>query len=539
MESICSFIPYKKTGYFSTLVTDYLQCHTALQPFYNYEVSIEGIKKSIASRKLFLTNRILLVNELTKQYNNISLTMKQQKNLNSLLSENTFTITTAHQPNIFTGPLYFIYKIIHVIKIADELSAQIPNSKFVPVYYMGSEDADLDELGYIFLNGEKIKWHTSQTGAVGRMKVDKDFIKIIDLIHGQIGVHFHGKKLSDLFKKSYTEGKTIQQATLELVNDLFADFGLIILIPDNAALKKSFQSIVEKELTEQFSHTQVEQTINAISKNYKVQTNGRKLNLFYLIDDKRERIELLNNKFYITNLQLSFTKEEILNELKNHPEHFSGNVILRAVFQETILPNIAFIGGGGELAYWLELKNVFQKVQVPYPMLILRNSFLWITNFQLKKLQALGFQISDLFKKQDQLLNELVHRESLKQLNISTEVEKINQVYQQLQKISGSIDISLSIHTKALQVKAFKLLKALEKKMLHAEKRKFSTQQEQIKKLKQALFPNENLQERIENFSLYYAQFGKEWLQNIYDATNGLSQDFCILIPNSQATSSH
>jgi bacillithiol biosynthesis cysteine-adding enzyme BshC len=529
MESNCDYIPYKSTGYFSKLVIDYLEENKQLQNFYQHPVSLGGIQQAIKARQSFNTNRKLLVDELNKQYQNIQLSSKQKVNIELLLSENTFTITTAHQPNIFTGPLYFIYKIIHAIKLADELTATLKEFNFVPVYYMGSEDADLDELGFINLNGEKLIWNTQQTGAVGRMKVDKAFIQLIDKIYGQIGVNSHGKELIEIFKQSYTEGKTIQQATLELVNHLFADHGLLIVIPDNPSLKKSFQSVVEKELTEQFSHSIVEQTTNELSKHYKVQASGRDLNLFYLIDDKRERIEVSSSKFQVSSLKKEWNQEEIITELQNHPERFSANVILRGVFQETILPNIAFIGGGGELAYWLELKNVFAAVNVPYPMLILRNSFLLFTQQQQEKLLKLGFVINDLFKTEDDLLNELVKRQTTHQLDLDKEINQAKDFYQYLKNIVGEIDSTLQQHTAALQTKALKQLTNLEKKMLRAEKRKFETQKNQLHQLKQELFPNNSLQERTENFSLLYSKYGKELLQKIYDASKGLNQEFGIV----------
>jgi uncharacterized protein YllA (UPF0747 family) len=241
-------IPYEQTGFFSRIVIEYINQDDKLKPFYEHPVSLQGIKASIKARKAFPTNRQLLVTELEKQYAGLPLSEKQQQNLQSLLSENTFTITTAHQPNIFTGPLYFIYKIIHAIKMADDLKAQLPDHDFVPVYYMGSEDADLNELGFINLDGQKLVWETNQTGAVGRMKVDKNLLKLIDAIHGQVAVNPFGSELTDLFRKCYREGTTIQQATLELVNQLFTDFGLLVLIPDNAELKRSFIPIITERI---------------------------------------------------------------------------------------------------------------------------------------------------------------------------------------------------------------------------------------------------------------------------------------------------
>src|SRR5204862_4708970 len=144
----------------------YLDHSESLKAFYAHPPSLQGIQKAISNRQSFSTNRKALVEELKNQYANVSATNEVQKNIEALLSENTFTITTAHQPNIFTGPLYFLYKILHTIKLAEYLTASLPGNKFVPVYYMGCEDADLDELGHIYLNGEKLKWQTRQTGAV-------------------------------------------------------------------------------------------------------------------------------------------------------------------------------------------------------------------------------------------------------------------------------------------------------------------------------------------------------------------------------------
>jgi uncharacterized protein YllA (UPF0747 family) len=291
METHCEFIGYESTGYFSKLMIDYLNEDERLKPFYKHPVSIEGIKAAVDARKQAETPRKLLVQELRKQYEGLALSHLQEENLQLLLQQNTFTVCTAHQPNIFTGPLFFIYKILHAVKLANHLNEQLPENKFVPVYYMGSEDADLNELGHVYISGDKFTWDTKQTGAVGRMKVDKQLILLIERMAGQMEVHEFGKELVQLLKGSYKEGVLIQQATLQLVNELFKDFGLLVLVPDNTALKRVFSSIVKKELTEQFSHLIVEETITSLSEHYKPQAGGRELNMFYLTESKRERIE--------------------------------------------------------------------------------------------------------------------------------------------------------------------------------------------------------------------------------------------------------
>ena len=522
-------IAYEATGSFSKMVLDYVKGDEQLRPFYAQPVSIDGIRKTIEGRKGFATDRKLLVDVLQKHYAGENPTIQQLQSIQQLANNNCFTVTTAHQPNIFTGHLYFIYKILHAIKLCEKLKAEMPENDFVPVYYMGSEDADLEELGHIYINGVKHEWQTSQTGAVGRMKVDKALIKMLDAIAGEITIHPYGNEIIEQMKACYTEGATIEQATFKLVNALFGEYGLIVLLPDDAAYKKAFIPVVEKELKEQFSHPIVEATSIKFPKQYKVQASGRELNMFYLKDDVRERIEKVNGHWSVVSSELKFNEQEITDEFKNNPERFSANVILRPVFQEMILPNIAFIGGGGEIAYWLELKAVFAAVNVPFPVLVLRNSFLLVEHSYRLKVNSLGFDIADLFKTETELLNVLVKRDSDVQLSLEKEKQEIRTFYINLRKTAGAVDTTLQPHTEALEKLALRKIDALEKKMLRAEKKKFEAQQRQLHKLRSQLFPHDNLQERIENFMPFYAKWGKDFIKTLYENSLALEQEFMVL----------
>jgi bacillithiol biosynthesis cysteine-adding enzyme BshC len=529
MQMVSTHLPYSNTRNFSTIVLDYINGQQELTPFYNYPVSVEGIKAAIDQRKQFGTDRELLVKAMQEQYKDIVLTDKQQSYLQLLGNENTFTVCTAHQPNIFTGHLYFIYKILHTVKLAESLSAQLPENNFVPVYYMGSEDADLEELGHIYLDGIKYEWKTEQKGAVGRMKVDKALVQLIDQLSGQLLVHAFGEEVVDLMKRCYQPGVSIEQATFKMVNELFAEYGLLVLLPDSRLLKNAFSNVIERELLEQFSHTAVQETVAAFPAKYKVQASGRELNLFYLTDGARERIESVNGQWSIVNTEVKFSREQILQELKEFPERFSPNVILRPVFQETILPNVAFIGGGGEIAYWLELKKVFEAAAVPYPMLVLRNSFLLVDEKSDALINKLQLSNEAIFQPEFDLMNMLVKRESGHQLSLQNEKLKLTELYGQLKEIAGKVDVTLSAHTAALHKKSLQRIEILEKKMLRAEKEKFEAQQRQLHKLKTQLFPNSNLQERVENFMLQYAKSGKAFIQSIYENSLSLEQEFVIL----------
>jgi bacillithiol biosynthesis cysteine-adding enzyme BshC len=528
MNCTATNLSYQQTGYFSKLITDYLNGEGLLTPFYKHPVSVEGIKSAIHDREQFKTKRTVLVDELNKQYSSVTISDPVEKNIKRLSAENTFTITTAHQPAIFTGTLFFIYKIMHAIKLAEHLSQQLPQYNFVPVYYMGNEDADLDELNHIYLDNEKIVWDTKQKGAVGRMKT-KGLEKIINRIEGEFSVQPFGKELVELLKECYLKSENVQSATFSLINKLFGEYGLIVLIPDTASLKKLMQPVFEDDLLKQTPSSIVEKTIAAFPEKYKVQANPRDINLFYLKDDIRELIELKNEQYEVRNTDLQFSQEEILTELKNSPERFSPNVILRGLYQSTILPDIVFIGGGGETAYWLELKDLFENYSVPYPMLVIRNSFLIIEKKWKEKLNKAGFTIADIFKPENELLNELVKKESTNKISLEKEIKDAEDYYSNLRSIGENVDATLVQHVEALRAKALKEIKEFEKKLLRNEKRKFEDVHRQIHDIKSALFPLNNLQERIENFIPYYAKWGKEFIDLLYKNSLALEQEFVVL----------
>jgi bacillithiol biosynthesis cysteine-adding enzyme BshC len=525
----CITLPYAATGAFSALVIDYLEQNEKLRPFLAHLPNLDGIKSAIAARSNFETPRQMLHKVLTHQYQGYYLHPKQQMHLDALLENHTFTIVTAHQPNLFTGPLYFIYKILHAIKLADELSLQMPQYHFVPIYYMGSEDADLDELGNFTAAGTTYTWKTDQIGAVGRMKTE-GIAELIELIKERFGFLPYGQKMITLLEDAYLRNNRIQEATLKLVHELFADFGLLVIIPDNPELKRAYLPVMERELTTRFSQKTVVQTTAQLSQHYKVQAAGREINLFYLFDDgRRERIELVGNKYRVLFSDLYFSEAELLTELHNHPERFSPNVILRGMFQETILPNVVFIGGGAEIAYWLELKQLFEEAKVPYPVLVLRNSFMLIDEKSEQLIHKLGLAEEELFLPQMELEDLLVKRRH-GQLRETTEAQQqLQKVYAALRQEAAAVDKTLVPHVGALEAKALKGLVALAGKMQRAERRSIAEEARQIEQLKQRLFPKGVLQERIENFLPLYAVFGPDLLMHLYKHSLGLQQQFTCL----------
>ena len=383
-------ITYQNSGYFSKLIVDYLDHKAELKTLYNRFPTVENFKLKIEekSKNFSIENREILAKALTNQYNRFETSEATTANIELLKDSKTFTITTGHQLNLFTGPLYFLYKIVSTINLCKQLKETYPEYNFVPIYWMATEDHDFEEINHFHLNHKKISWKRESTGPVGRLSTE-GLEEVFDLFSKEIGLGTQATYLKDLFKKTYLEHANLADATRYLANALFQKEGLVILDGDSKALKQLFVPFAKNELLHQTSFAKVNQT-NELLKKYFVQVNPREINLFYIEDQSRERIIFENDLYKVNNTNISFSEHEILAELENHPEKFSPNVILRPLYQEVLLPNLCYIGGGGELAYWLELKSNFESNAVCFPMLLLRNSVLLATVKQAHKADKLS-----------------------------------------------------------------------------------------------------------------------------------------------------
>lgn len=529
MDCTVQGIPYEDTGYFSALICDYLREDPRLLSLYRHAPRTADWSALLQARAAYPTRRDLLYRELSRQYEGLEHTPQTLSNLEALNSERTFTICTAHQPNLFTGHLYFVYKILHTIRLAEEVQARFPDTRIVPVYYMGSEDNDLDELGHVFLDGERLGWDTPQQGAVGLMRTE-GLEPLIRQLEDHLGTGTYARDLLDLLRQAYLQHQTIQDATRFLVHSLFGRFGLLVLVADSAVLKATFNEVLKDELLHQRSHELILPALDVLGTHYKVQAHPRDINLFYLSEQLRERIVLeADGSYRVLHTALRFSRETLLQELAEHPERFSPNVILRGLYQEHLLPNLAFIGGGGELAYWLELKNLFEHYGVPFPLLLLRNSCLWIDRASAQRLDKIRLDPRELFQPLDRLQQQFVRSRTQASLHLNAERAELMALAERISRHAEGIDITLKGAAAAVRTRMLKGLDNLETKMLRAEKRKFQWQTDLIGRLREKLFPGGGLQERVDNLLPYYATYGPEFLDCLYRHLDPANPCFSIL----------
>lgn len=526
-------LTFEKTGYFSSFICDYVSQHQSLKELYHRFPSIKNFKFQIQEKKSHFPtkNREILVNSLKNQYKNIHFSEKTEQNIQKLLSENCFTITTGHQLSLFTGPLYFIYKIVTTINLASTLKAQYPDYEFVPIYWMATEDHDFEEINHFILDDKKVVWNTPQSGMVGDFQTES-LTAISQSLQAFFGKNKTAENLISLFTESYCRDKNLAKATRFLVNEIFKEYGLVIVDGNDYDLKQLFIPEIEKDIFQNTAYQQVSQTITKIkniSPSYPAQVTPREINFFYLQKGSRERIIKTDNGFQINNTDVHFSEEELKMELKNFPERFSPNVIMRPVYQEVILPNLCYIGGGGEIAYWLELKSLFNTLNIPFPMLLVRNSVLLIGEKQSEKLTKLKLSFEDIFLKNNDLENKITRKISEIPLDFSPQKEMLSQQFKNLYKIAQETDPTFLNAVKAQEVKQLKGLENLEKRLLKAQKRKYHDILSRSLSLRNELFPNGNLQERTHNFSSYMVATQGKLIDILIENLNPIAMNFSII----------
>jgi bacillithiol biosynthesis cysteine-adding enzyme BshC len=522
-------IDYAQTRCFSSTVTRLLNHDEQLKPFINQFPDLKSFEKIITERT-FKGNRTKLVEVLEKQYQNLgNQSQKLKNNILSLKAENTYTVTTGHQLNIFTGPLYFIFKIVSTINLARELKQAFPDKNFVPVYWMATEDHDFEEINHTYIDSKKISWKNNASGATGRLSV-KSITQTLNEYKGVLGISTNAEKLGEMVSKAYADDKTLAEATRFLANELFGEYGLVIIDADERSLKQEFSNIITQDVIQQNSFKNIQQASEALAKiGIHAQVNPREINFFYLTDDLRERIVFENGKYQVLNTEISFSEDELKAEIDNFPERFSPNVVMRPLYQEVILPNLAYIGGGGELAYWLQLKSNFDFYKTDFPLLVLRNSAMIADEKVSYKLNKLGLSLKDVFTETEQLKKNYVENHTVHNLTIADEWRQLQNIFSELKTRVAKIDSTLAPSTEAVEARLKKAMDSLEKKLIRADKRNFSEAMNDIEKVKQQLFPGGGLQERKENFGLFYVKYGDDFVKTLIESFKPLDFQFSII----------
>lgn len=519
-------IPYGETGRFSPLVTDYLGGNPGLRELYRWSPDLQGLREAAAARAFPPEARTVLVEALERQYIGMDMRPEVRANLDALRKPATLTVTTGHQLCLFTGPLYVPFKILNVVRLARTLSTD--GRAVIPVFWMATEDHDRPEIDHAWINGTKVSWPGQTAGAVGRLGLE-GMPPVLDEVDGLLGPGTYADDLRALLRRCYQPGNNLAQATRLFVDALFGRFGVVVIDGDDPDLKRLFIPVMREELVNQVAVRAVDHANTKLKEHWRTQAFAREINLFHLRPGHRSRIEAQGDRYQVLDGGPSFSLDGLLANLEAHPEDFSPNVLMRPVYQETILPNVAYVGGGGELAYWFQLKWLFQALQVPMPVLMLRTSAAFVGEKDRKRLEKLGLSIPELFKPLEHLRQRVAVNGASFGTSMDGEEETIAGIYEQLRQRAVAADPTLEGAVNAIEKRTMRGLERLGKKLVRAAKRQQEMPIGQLELVHDHVFPNGGLQERRDNFMPWYAKEGPAFLDRLLAELDPLDHRFSVL----------
>ena len=505
-------IPLISHIYTNKLLVDFLDQKQELSSLHNGH-SFDRLDQGFLDKKdIDVKKRNLLVNVLSSQYENIGLPVPD--NVLQLSKKGTYTITTGHQLCLFSGPQYFIHKIISILKSAIDLNKKYPNAHFVPLFWMASEDHDFEEISSVKVFGKGIDIDKSYNKAVGTLD-SSVFSSALQELKELLNNDEKANEIVQLFEQAFTKGSW-SNVTRFYLHHLFKEYGLVILDANDKNLKNSFKSVLSKEIKEKFIFNSVLDTNTILrEKSYKPSINPRELNLFYLNENSRDRIISSNGTFSIGENKWSLKQLDDL--IDQQAELFSPNVLMRPIYQEFLLPNVAYIGGPSELTYWLQLKKAFDSIKLEFPLLILRDHFGWIDSKSYDWWEEQGFSFEDLFKPYDNLVKINLSKDDT--FDLSNAKEIFTQLVVSFKNTTVSIDSSVEQSINASLRNMEKEFVRIENKLLKAFKIKNQQKLGKIQKIQSKVINNGILNERTDNFIAPFLNYKGNYIEKLIDTS--------------------
>jgi bacillithiol biosynthesis cysteine-adding enzyme BshC len=502
--------------FFEKLVWDYLHQKLPTE-LYSFFPDNKGFHNALQQAHHFEWDRSILVQVLLNQASRVSNTSTITiDNIKALHQDNTYTITTGHQLCLFTGPLYFILKIIAVIQWSKKIQKQFPKYRIIPVFWMATEDHDIDEINHFYFKDKLFQWAIKTDGTPVFSLTTKGLENVLEeLKASELFTNEHIR----LFENAYIKHTSYVDATRYLLNELFGNEGLVILNPNEPSFKEKFKDFFFKDIFENSMFNEIKTTTKWLQQNhYHIQVNPPLINTFLIEDGKRYLIQKQEHQFTLKHHSKHFNEEELKSLLYSHPEKFNANVLLRPLYQQRILPNIAYIGGSAEVAYWMELKKCFDKHNAFYPIIIQRPIVFFIPqNIQQKILKLNINELSFFNQEKNKLINAVLRKFNLS-IHLQNEKNEMEKFFQKLIHQTESIDKSLVPYVNAEHTKTLKFIDTLEQKLNKSIKQKNDQLVKQIDNIHQFLFPNNTMQDRIFNVSYVSKMFGFTSIQEFIKA---------------------
>lgn len=486
------------------------------------------IFRSISESRQDFASRIPDI--ISNQYANLNPSGKTVQNIKKLADKKTLAIVTGQQLGILGGPLYTFYKIITAIKLSQFLSERYDDYNFVPVFWLEGDDHDFNEVRTIKIIDDNNSLVTvgykeeieedDLKQSVGLIKLDNSINDFFTALEKELKETEFKSSLLQQLKNCFQEGRTFKDAFRDLIFNYFDNYGLVIFDPQMDEVKQLLKPIFKKEITDFRIHTEQLVHVSAtLEELYHAQVKVKPVNLFLRVDEGRHSIEPVENEFRLRRKRKSYTQEQLLEVLENEPDKFSPNVLLRPICQDYLLPTAFYIAGPSEIAYFAQLKPLYELYNIVEPIIYPRSSLTILENSIAGSLDKFSIGINDVFVDVENVKKRIIN--SVEQSSVDEMFSDIsNQLensFDQLKEKLFDLDKTIADSSNRYRDKILGTIAELKSKAEKAQQKKYEVTLRQIDRAAVHLFPNSNLQEREINFVYFVNKYGDEFLKRVFD----------------------
>lgn len=535
-------IPIKQLPSVSPLIYDYHYNFKKVAKFYNGDfrdlATMQAHIDKVSLRDYPREQLGAILKEQNEAYGCGSSTLE---NITMLVDNKTCAVITGQQVGLFSGPLYTIYKALTAIKLAKYLS-QNARGQVVPLFWLASDDHDFAEINHVKLLDQanqvtKISYEppssSTRIPAADILLTPEITTCIQALETATQNSEFKQSVLSHL-SEAYGAGESIAAAFARWLTRLLKPYGLIIIDGSHPELKKLGSRVFRTEIQEDSPSTkralESSQDLEQSGYHAQVSVHDGILNLFYA-EQERQSIHVQDGHYHIKGTQTAYTRQELLDLLENSPQRFSPNVLLRPLYQDALLPTVAYVGGPGEISYFAQMKGIYDSFGLHMPVLYPRKTVtilekkidIVLTNYHLA--------VEDFWRTDDKLINEAVKKNIPAAIDESIGLTAAHLAgdFQAIKDEVIAFDASLEKTVDMSLGKMNQQLEFLKKKVLKVAKQREAIITQQLSKAIHNLYPNNHLQERVFNITPLLIKYGYGLMDQIYHAIDIDSHDHQII----------
>ncbi|MEH7118700.1 bacillithiol biosynthesis cysteine-adding enzyme BshC [Neobacillus vireti] len=513
--------------------SNYLEQSVEIQPFFHYRYN--DLQEDM-KRKLELNERpfprIEVARHIESFMEGFPTSEAVKKSIEKLKQANSLVVIGGQQAGILTGPLYSIHKVISIIKLAEQKERQL-GVPVVPVFWIAGEDHDFQEVNHVYIqNQQRVdKWvypeKVLQKKMVSDIVLDQDIcLSWVQNLIKNFGETEHTNGLLTLAEEQIARSTTFVDFFANLVMELFKDYGLLIVDSGNKEFrqlqKEFFKQQIEQHDVITFSLFEQQKQIEKKGFPNTIDASEKAANLFYYDQRFNERLLLEfdreNDCFVGKGGAVSFSKEELVTLANENPAVLSNNVVTRPLMQEWLFPTIAFIAGPGEIAYWAELKLVFEHFHIKMPPIVPRLNITFLDRSVETDIEELNLNLAEVLssgttQEKEKFLSAIKDQE-LEQLFTHT-IHQLLEQYKLIEMKTDQLDRGLLPMLKKNESYLVKEIGFMHSRLEEAVKQRHDIVLKKYARVDLALRPDGSPQERIWNIFYYLNQYGPHFINDI------------------------